>query len=169
MSETARVRHLGIVALAAVLGAGGLSACADDLLEDDFTSLWNYTCSESGLRDAGTVARTLSSLKFRADVLNGCDSGPAYIGFRPAESVEHTAQVLDHAFACHELAIEGARPGQVVMDCRSGAVRFVVELSWTERKTQSGETKYRRYGQATVVGDEHDKDAVLDLYDGFQG
>jgi hypothetical protein len=45
MSETARVRHLGIVALAAVLGAGGLSAsaCADDLLEDDFTSLWNYT------------------------------------------------------------------------------------------------------------------------------
>jgi hypothetical protein len=154
------MRFRVVVALCAVAATGCVSACDGDIFGDDVTSLMAYTCTKPALRDARQLAETLDGMGLRATLIPACDSGWAYVGFKPTVSVGATATELTTVFDCEEPA-DRASPRSITLRCKRDQSRFVAVLSWDERRSASGTPHFRRDAEATLVRGEADEDVVL--------
>lgn len=151
--------RVAIAVVSAGVAAGCLSAC--NLLQDDSLSLMAYTCTKPALRSAGQLEQALKETGLRASLIPACDSGRAYVRFRPTGSVTATAAELARLFDCEEV-VDPAAVRSLALRCTIDQSRFLAVLSWDERKAESGKPIIRLNGEATFVRGKADEDVILD-------
>jgi hypothetical protein len=156
----ARMRfRVAVVAMSAGV-ASCLSACGDDLFENNSMSLMAYTCTKPALRDASQLVEALEGIGLGATLIPACDSGWAYVRFKPTVSVAHTATELTRVFNCEEVANPGF-PQNVALRCKIDQSRFLAVLSWDERRLESGRPVFRLDAEAILVRGDNDEDVIL--------